>query len=413
MIQARNLCKSYGARKAIDKVSFEAQKGEITGFLGPNGAGKTTTMKILTGCLTPDSGQASLAGTDMAASPLEAKEKIGYLPEIPPLYQDMYVEDFLKYAVLLKKRDRFSAGPRRAAVASLVESALKQAGLLSVRRRLIKNLSKGFKQRVGLAQALAPDPDILLLDEPTAGLDPRQTAEMRALLKNLKGRRTILLSTHILSEAQAVCDRVIIINHGKIIMEESLEGLNKKMSAKKQLLLKVRKPSPILIKKLKSLPHVKDVRFKDVSVKEAPAEDSKAEDIFTAENFRIDPERIKKIQNLPAFKDYRIKSVKLMIQDKDGVMKPLPEGGSAKNGRKANGQGAPSAKAHSARNFSWLELSCDGEVNEQAAKAVVSGGFGLLEMKESDFNLEDVFMRLTEERPESKERARDAGDDKQ
>ena len=397
MIQAKNLSKSYGGREAISNVSFEAQKGEITCFLGPNGAGKTTTMKILAGCLTPDSGRASLAGTDMARFPLEAKEKIGYLPEIPPLYQDMYVEDFLKYAFFLKRRDRSGA-------ASLIENSLKQAGLLSVRRRLIKNLSKGFKQRVGLAQALVSDPDILLLDEPTSGLDPRQTAEMRTLLKNLKGRHTILLSTHILSEAQAVCDRVIIINRGKIIMEESLEGLNKKMSAKKQLLLKVRKPSPTLIKKLKSLPHVKDVRIKDVYVKDAQAKSSKAEDLLTAENFKIDPERIKKIQNLPAFKDYRIKGVRVMLQDKDGSLKSLPKGGfgfgdgSAKNGKGANGQaGEPSF----AKKFGWLELSCDGEVNEQVAKAVVSGGFGLLEMKESDFNLEDIFMRLTEERPAS------------
>lgn len=304
MIEAKSLCKSYGSRMAIDEVSFNVKNGEIVGFLGPNGAGKTTTMKILTGYMAPNKGEVKIDGLDISRFPLKAKKNIGYLPEIPPLYPDMYVGEFLKYAALLKQCDRKK-------VPDLIQNAMEKTGLTSVRCRLIKNLSKGFKQRVGLAQALVSDPKILILDEPTAGLDPRQVVEIRDLLKTLKGQHTIILSTHILPEVQISCDRVIIINQGQIITEESLSSLDKKMSTKRQLLLKVRKLSPELKTSLKNLQSVLEVREKGDSVLE-------------------------------------------------------------------------------------LDVSSEKDINEKIAETVVNGKFGLLEMKESGFNLEDVFIRLTD-----------------
>lgn len=303
MIEAKSLSKSYGNRMAIDKVSFEVKKGEIVGFLGPNGAGKTTTMKILTGYMAPNKGEVFLDGLNISRFPLEAKKKMGYLPEIPPLYLDMYVEDFLRYVAWLKQCEKQK-------IPQLVQSAMEKTGLLSVQCRLIRNLSKGFKQRVGLAQALVSDPEILILDEPTAGLDPRQVVEIRDLLKGLKGQHTIILSTHILSEVQISCDRVIIINEGQIITEDSLEGLDKKMSAKRQLVLKVRKPSSDLMEKLTQLEAVLEAREKGSSLIE-------------------------------------------------------------------------------------LDISAEKDVNEKIAEVVVKGGFGLLEMREKGFDLEDVFIRLT------------------
>lgn len=253
MIQAKSLTKSYGSRKAISDVSFTVNKGEVVGFLGPNGAGKTTTMKILTGYMAPNQGEVYLDGINVFEEPLKAKQKLGYLPEIPPVYTDMIVEDYLKYVARLKLCPKEK-------IPKLVEEAIKKVGLQSVRKRIIQNLSKGFKQRTGLAQALVSNPDILILDEPTVGLDPKQVIEIRDILKQLKGQHTIILSTHILSEVQISCDRVIIINEGKIITEDSLEGLSQKMRAQRQILLKVKKSSEDLIAKLKSVKGVLSVQ---------------------------------------------------------------------------------------------------------------------------------------------------------
>ena len=246
MISAKALTKKYGARTAISDLSFTVNKGEIVGFLGPNGAGKTTTMKILAGCMAPTQGTAHLGGLDVFQNPISAKKKLGYLPEIPPIYMDMNVEDYLKHVALLKlsPKDKIS---------KMVDKAIQTTNLQDVRKRLIQNLSKGFKQRAGLAQALVNDPDILILDEPTAGLDPNQVIEIRETLKRLKGRHTIILSTHILSEVQISCDRVIIINEGKIVTEDSLEGLSKKMRVKRQIALKVKNSSDELLSKIKSI----------------------------------------------------------------------------------------------------------------------------------------------------------------
>ncbi len=223
MIEVRNLSKNYGDRPAIKGLNFTVRKGEVVGFLGPNGAGKSTTMKILTGYMAPSSGEVKIAGFDVFEDPIEVKRRIGYLPETPPVYQDMFVSDYLRFVANLR-------GVDKTRVSGLVKSALEKTGLHDVSQRLIGNLSKGFKQRVGLAQALVSDPEILILDEPTVGLDPKQVAEMRQLIRQLKGQHTIILSTHILPEVQASCEKVIIINRGVIVAEDSLEGLSKRMS---------------------------------------------------------------------------------------------------------------------------------------------------------------------------------------
>ena len=223
MIDVKNLSKNYGDRPAITQLNFSVKKGEVVGFLGPNGAGKSTTMKIITGYMAPSSGEVRVAGFDVFENPMEVKSRIGYLPETPPVYHDMFVRDYLTFVANLKQVEK-------SRVKALVDSALEKTTLGDVAGRLIGNLSKGFKQRVGLAQALVSDPEILVLDEPTVGLDPKQVAEMRQLIRQLRGQHTIILSTHILPEVQASCDKVIIINRGAIVAEDTLEGLSKRMS---------------------------------------------------------------------------------------------------------------------------------------------------------------------------------------
>jgi ABC-2 type transport system ATP-binding protein len=235
MIEVRNLSKHYGDRAAIQNLSFTVNKGEVVGFLGPNGAGKSTTMKIITGYMAPSSGEVHVGGFEVFEDPLEVKRKIGYLPETPPVYHDMFVGDYLNFVARLK-------GVENADLRRLVDRALEKTSLGDVRKRLIGNLSKGYKQRVGLAQALVSDPEILILDEPTVGLDPKQVAEIRHLIAQLKGQHTIILSTHILPEVQASCEKVIIINRGKIVAEDSLAGLGQRMSGKGHMVtLRVRR----------------------------------------------------------------------------------------------------------------------------------------------------------------------------
>lgn len=251
MIEVQNLTKNYGERKAISNLNFKIAKGDVVGFLGPNGAGKSTTMKIITGFMAPSSGEARVCGYDVFENPIEVKKRIGYLPEIPPLYADMKVEDYLKFVAQLKQVPSEK-------VKSLVDRALVKTQLLSVRNRLIQNLSKGFKQRVGIAQALVSDPEVLVLDEPTVGLDPKQVAEIRDLIKELRGEHTIILSTHILPEVQATCNKVIIIHQGLIVAEDSIEGLEKLNKGSLSLTVKTKKKSS-LDQTLKSISGVLDV----------------------------------------------------------------------------------------------------------------------------------------------------------
>ena len=231
MIKVTGLSKRYGTHLAVENVSFEIEKGEVIGFLGPNGAGKSTIMNILTGYLSLTQGKVTIDGFDITENPEDAKRRIGYLPEIPPLYADMKVREYLNFIYDLKKV-KFPKKPH-------IDEVLKLVKIDHVANRLIKNLSKGYRQRVGFAQALIGNPDVLILDEPTVGLDPKQIIEIRNLISRLSKNHTIILSSHILSEIQAVCRRVIIINRGQIIADDLAENLSNKLSSDQSLVVRV------------------------------------------------------------------------------------------------------------------------------------------------------------------------------
>jgi len=252
MIEVRDLSKQYGNRSAIQKLNFSVKKGEVVGFLGPNGAGKTTTMKIITGFMAPSSGQVTVGGFDVFENPIEVKRLLGYLPETPPVYGDMLVSDYLRFVANLK-------GLPSAKVKSAVDEAIDKTNLQDVSGRLIQNLSKGYRQRVGLAQALVGSPEVLILDEPTVGLDPRQVAEIRSLLQELKGQHTIILSTHILSEVEATCERVIIINRGQILTQDTISQLKARTKGSRILRLRLRRKESEAQTALRALPGVTSV----------------------------------------------------------------------------------------------------------------------------------------------------------
>ena len=246
MIEVTHLSKDYGPHRAISDLSFQVTKGDVVGLLGPNGAGKSTTMKIITGFMAPTSGVARVAGFDVFEAPLEVKKRIGYLPEAPPIYGEMYVRDYLEYVADLKQvpSQRKKQG---------VDAAIEKTHLGDVQGRLIQNLSKGFRQRVGIAQALVSDPEVLVLDEPTVGLDPKQVAEIRDLIKSLKGQHTIILSTHILSEVQATCENVIIINKGRIVLQDSIEHLAHMEKGRNRLHVRLKNSAPSLATELQQV----------------------------------------------------------------------------------------------------------------------------------------------------------------
>ncbi len=252
MIEINNLTKDYGRIKAVDNVTFEVKKGEILGFLGPNGAGKTTTMNILTGYIPATSGTVSISGFNVTEEPQEVKKRIGYLPEHPPLYNDMTVNEYLSFTAELKNVDKSKRKAQLTDIMALVR-------INDVKDRLIKNLSKGYKQRVGLAQALVGAPEVLILDEPTVGLDPRQIIEIRKLIKALGKEHTIILSSHILPEVSAVCDRVLIINEGKIIAEDTPENLSKNIDNSSKLSVIIAGPKSLVVPKIKEIYGVKKV----------------------------------------------------------------------------------------------------------------------------------------------------------
>lgn len=233
MIEVTNLSKRYSNHLAVDHLSFHVEKGQIYGFLGPNGAGKSTTMNMLTGYLAATEGTILINGHDVLKEPEEAKKDIGYLPEIPPLYTDMTVLEYLHFAAELKKVPK---GLREQQIGEIMEMTM----ISDISGRLIKNLSKGYKQRVGLAQAILGYPEVLILDEPTVGLDPKQIIEMRDLIKKLGKEHTIILSSHILSEVSAICDHIMIISHGKLVASDSPEGLQKMMEGNTHLSLVVK-----------------------------------------------------------------------------------------------------------------------------------------------------------------------------
>ncbi len=261
MIKVEGLTKRYARNVAVDNISFEVQKGQIVGFLGPNGAGKTTTMRVLTCFLPPTAGTAEVAGHDVLKAPMEVKRRIGYLPETPPLYPEMEVVEYLRFVGQLK-------GIAKSELKGRVSEVVERCALGDVRLRLIGKLSKGFRQRVGLAQAIIHNPDVLVLDEPTAGLDPKQIIDTRQLIKKLAGDHTIILSTHILPEVEQTCEQVVIISKGKLVATDSVENLTNRLRGSEAVAVEVASqddaPAADLIRqKLEQVPGVSRVLFKD------------------------------------------------------------------------------------------------------------------------------------------------------
>ncbi|MBZ5576708.1 MAG: ABC transporter ATP-binding protein [Acidobacteriia bacterium] len=261
MIKVEGLTKRYARTVAVDNISFEVEKGQIVGFLGPNGAGKTTTMRVLTCFLPPTSGTATVAGFDVLENPMEVKKRIGYLPETPPLYPEMEVIEYLKFVGKLK-------GIASRDVPGRVDEVMKRCAVDDVRDKLIGKLSKGYRQRVGLAQAILHNPDVLILDEPTSGLDPKQIIETRELINSLAGDHTIILSTHILSEVEHSCERVIIISHGKLVAIDSVANLTNRLRGSEAVALELDaaggRPNPTEVQqRLETVAGVSRVMMKD------------------------------------------------------------------------------------------------------------------------------------------------------
>jgi ABC-2 type transport system ATP-binding protein len=253
MVYVHNLTKRYGSLVAVENLSFKLDRGDVLGFLGPNGAGKTTTMRIITGYMPPTKGTVHIEGVDIFDNPLQAKKMIGYLPETPPLYLDMTVAEYLDFVADIKQVKRKEKKSR-------IFYVLDKCGLSDVRKRIIGHLSKGYRQRVGIAQALVNNPSVLILDEPTIGLDPLQIIEIRDLIKSLSGERTVILSTHILPEVTMICSKVVIINEGKMVLEESLNYLSESLRNTRSLLLRVRQNGDGVKEKIMSIKGVSGVK---------------------------------------------------------------------------------------------------------------------------------------------------------
>ena len=256
MIEVKNLSKKFGSVKVLDDISFSVKQGEILGFLGPNGAGKSTTMKIITSFWAGSEGKVIIDGLDVAKDSLETRKKIGYLPENVPLYDEMRVFEYLKFIAEIRGIDKSEHK-------NAITKASEACGLSKVLRKPIDELSKGYRQRVGLAQAIIHEPDILILDEPTTGLDPNQIAEIRDLIKKIGKEKTVIFSTHILSEVSATCDRIIIINDGKIVGEGRPDELTEKSTHRELIYLKIKADKEAALKRLKGLENIEKVEVKD------------------------------------------------------------------------------------------------------------------------------------------------------
>ncbi len=306
MLEVEHLTRRYGPITAVDDISFQTRSGEILGFLGPNGAGKTTTMRMITGYLPPTAGEVRIEGVGLRRDPLAAKRKIGYLPELPPLYPELTVRDYLRFVARLRQ---VPAGERNHAV----ERAMERCALSDAGGRVIGRLSKGYRQRVGIAQAILHNPRLLIFDEPTAGLDPRQILETRQLIRSLAGDHTVILSTHILSEAAYTCQRVIIINRGKLVAVDSPENLTRRLKQTDTLLIELRGAGAAAQAAIAQLPGV-----------------SRAE----------------------------------LMSEQDGIARLRVEGK-------------------------------DLATREAIARALVEGGYGLLELKQVELTLEEIFLSLT------------------
>ena len=269
LVEVDHVTKRYGDKLAVDDLSFSIDQGEVVGFLGPNGAGKSTTMNMITGYLSATEGTITIAGYDILEDPIEAKKHIGYLPELPPLYVDMTVHEYLDFLYELKK----SKLPRKQHLQEICEAVR----ITDVYERVIKNLSKGYRQRVGLAGALIGDPDLLILDEPTVGLDPKQIIEIRSLIKELGSKCTVILSSHILSEIEAVCDRVLVIDHGRLIADDTPNNLSKNLSGDASVHVRVLGDEKKIREVLEAIPKVKEVVYNGLKEE-------------SAHEFRVTPE---------------------------------------------------------------------------------------------------------------------------
>jgi ABC-2 type transport system ATP-binding protein len=260
LIEIEKLVKLYGQKVVLNGLNLTINKGEILGFLGPNGAGKSTTMNIITGYIGATEGTVKIDGLDILQQPKKAKKKIGYLPELPPLYADMTVEEYLKFVCKIKRIENKK-------ISQIINTTCHIVKITDYRNRLIKNLSKGYKQRVGLAQAIIGDPEVLILDEPTVGLDPKEIIEIRNLIKEIGKNHTVILSSHILSEVNAVCDRVVIINKGEIVAMGTPEELSKKVSYSSKILIRVKGDGKEIARKLKDSNNVHRIEIKGTAEK--------------------------------------------------------------------------------------------------------------------------------------------------
>ena len=282
MIRTTNLTKDYGARRAIENLTFEANQGEVVGFLGPNGAGKTTTMRILAGYMPPTFGSAQIAGFDVVEESIEVRRRVGYLPETVPLYSDMTVFDYLKFMADLRHLPNAD---------EMVDNALEMVQMEQRADGYISNLSKGMRQRVGLAQALLHKPEVLILDEPTIGLDPAQVVEVRGIIREIGKERTVLLSTHILSEAQQLCDRVLIINKGRIVAEDTPENLQARLVGAERSILRIKGDAEELMPIISKIIGVQDAKIRPdgaVEFQFAPGVDVRPEVAKTVINSGFD-----------------------------------------------------------------------------------------------------------------------------
>ncbi|PZN09996.1 MAG: MFS transporter [Bacillota bacterium] len=363
MVELSHVSKRFGGHRAVEDLTFTVGRGEIVGLLGPNGAGKTTTMRLITGYMPPSAGTIRVAGYDTWEHPLEVKRRVGYLPENPPVYPEMTVESYLLFVAALKGVPR----QRRRAAA---QAAAERTGVGHVWKRLIGNLSRGYRQRVGLAQALIGDPDVLILDEPTVGLDPTQIVEVRELIRSLAGEHTVILSSHILPEVQQTCQRVLIMNRGRLVAQDTPEGLTRALRGGSLLRMTVRGPVRQVAERLRAIEGVQSVRVLEVQ-EPAPA-----------------------------------------------ATGPGRREAAGAGEATAAGAGTDAERGDAGHGIARLEVATDGrDVREEVFFALAGKGWPLLELRAAEMTLEDVFVQLvTEEKAPAQpagagERSRRGGGD--
>ena len=335
MIEVKNLVKKYGDHIAVDNLSFTVEEGQVYGFLGPNGAGKSTTMNMMTGYLAPNSGAVLINGHDIVKEPEAAKKALGYLPEQPPLYQDMTVIEYLKFVAELKKVPKKERDQQ-------VQDVMKMTGITDMSKRLIKNLSKGYRQRVGLSQAIIGNPEVIILDEPSVGLDPKQIIEIRELIQKLAKKHTIILSSHILSEVSAVCDHILIISHGKLVASDTPEGLQNMMHESVSLEATVKSTYEELQSVLEEIPGI--ISFEK---KACPMQDCVLVSISTKDNVDVREQLSMKLyeHHIPIMGmnmvEHSLEDIFLKLTDSDDSMREKL------NTREKNKKKADSTKADS------------------------------------------------------------------